>query len=163
MRLGLESAALGPEAIGYVNAHGTATEVGDIAESQATAEVFGTGRSGEFFERFSRPRARCLRGSIEAWLSIEMMRDGWFAPNRGLEEVDPRCGELDYIRDEPRKLETPILMSNNFAFGGSQHVVDLRTRCLRCQRFVSALCCRPSTIRAQSGASWARSESIWRT
>jgi 3-oxoacyl-[acyl-carrier-protein] synthase II len=117
MRLGLESAALGAEAIGYVNAHGTATEVGDIAESQATAEVFGKGVPVSSLKGFL-GHALGACGSLEAWLSIEMMRDGWFAPNRGLEELDPRCGELDYIRDEPRKLETQILMSNNFAFGG---------------------------------------------
>ncbi|MBW2243702.1 MAG: beta-ketoacyl-ACP synthase [Deltaproteobacteria bacterium] len=117
MRLGLESAALAPEAIGYVNAHGTATEVGDIAESQATAEVFGKGVPVSSLKGFL-GHALGACGSLEAWLSIEMMRDGWFAPNRGLEEVDPRCAELDYIRDEPRKLETQILMSNNFAFGG---------------------------------------------
>ena len=47
-----------------------------------------------------------------------MMREGWFAPNLNLDEVDPRCAPLDYIRDEPRSLEVSVLMSNNFAFGG---------------------------------------------
>ncbi|MCP3985774.1 MAG: beta-ketoacyl-ACP synthase [bacterium] len=117
MRLGLESAALAPEAIDYLNAHGTATEVGDIAESLATAEVFGRGVPVSSLKGFL-GHALGACGSLEAWLSIEMMRDGWFAQNRGLEDLDPRCADLDYIRDEPRKLDAQILMSNNFAFGG---------------------------------------------
>jgi len=57
-------------------------------------------------------------GSLEAWVSIEMMRSGWFAPTINLDEIDPRCGELDYITGEGRNLQTDVVMSNNFAFGG---------------------------------------------
>ena len=57
-------------------------------------------------------------GALEAWISIEMMRSGWFAPTMNLEKVDPRCGALDYITGEGRRLETHVVMSNNFAFGG---------------------------------------------
>ena len=117
MRLGLESAGLAPEAIGYLNAHGTATEVGDIAESQAMAGVFGD-RVPVSSLKGHLGHALGACGSLEAWLSIEMMREGWFAPNRGLDELDPRCAPLDYVRDEPRWKDVSILMSNNFAFGG---------------------------------------------
>ena len=117
MRLALESAGLPAEAIGYVNAHGTATEVGDIAESQATAAVFGSRVPVSSLKSFL-GHALGACGSIEAWLSLEMMREGWFSPTLNLEEVDPRCGELDYIMGEPRTLETERIMSNNFAFGG---------------------------------------------
>ncbi len=47
-----------------------------------------------------------------------MMREGWFAPNLNLDEVDPECGALDYIRGEGRSLAVERVMSNNFAFGG---------------------------------------------
>jgi 3-oxoacyl-[acyl-carrier-protein] synthase II len=47
-----------------------------------------------------------------------MMREGWFAPNLNLDEIDPECGALDYIRKAGRTLEIERLMSNNFAFGG---------------------------------------------
>ena len=57
-------------------------------------------------------------GSIEAWLGIEMMREGWFAPTLNLDELDPRCAKLDYIMAEPREIEAEWIMSNNFAFGG---------------------------------------------
>jgi 3-oxoacyl-[acyl-carrier-protein] synthase II len=51
-------------------------------------------------------------------VTLEMMREGWFAPTLNLERVDPRCGALDYIRGGPRVLEARTVMSNNFAFGG---------------------------------------------
>jgi len=46
------------------------------------------------------------------------MREGWFAPNRTLESLDPRCSELDYVIGRGRELRTSIVMNNNFAFGG---------------------------------------------
>jgi 3-oxoacyl-[acyl-carrier-protein] synthase II len=55
---------------------------------------------------------------LEAWISIEMMRSGWFAPTINLEHVDPLCAELDYIVGQGRQLECEYVMSNNFAFGG---------------------------------------------
>ncbi|MEO8742383.1 MAG: beta-ketoacyl-ACP synthase, partial [Lysobacteraceae bacterium] len=48
----------------------------------------------------------------------EMMRNGWFAPTINLENIDPRCGNLDYITGSGRNLQTDVVMSNNFAFGG---------------------------------------------
>ena len=57
-------------------------------------------------------------GAIEAWATLEMLREGWFAPTLNLDEVDPRCGALDYIRGAPRVLAARSVMSNNFAFGG---------------------------------------------
>jgi 3-oxoacyl-[acyl-carrier-protein] synthase II len=51
-------------------------------------------------------------------MSIEMAREGWFAPTLNLETPDPRCGALEYIRHEPRRLVADHVMSNNFAFGG---------------------------------------------
>ena len=57
-------------------------------------------------------------GAFEAWMSIEMMRAGWFAPTLNLAEVDPRCGQLDFITGQGRELQAEYVMSNNFAFGG---------------------------------------------
>ena len=57
-------------------------------------------------------------GSLEAWVSIEMMRAGWFAPTVNLVNIDPRCGALDYITGGGRHIDTDVVMSNNFAFGG---------------------------------------------
>ena len=117
LRLALEDAGLPPEAIGAVSGHGTATEWGDIAETQATAAVMGNRMPLHSLKSFfGHSLGAC--GAIEAWLGIEMMKEGWFAPTVNLNEVDQRCAELDYIRGEARKLEIEFLMSNNFAFGG---------------------------------------------
>jgi 3-oxoacyl-[acyl-carrier-protein] synthase II len=117
MRHALQTAALAPEAIGYVNAHGTATEHGDIAESNATAQVLGTRVPISSQKSFlGHTLGAC--GALEAWFSIEMMNRGWFAPTLNLQELDARCSPLDYIVGAGRELQTEQVMSNNFAFGG---------------------------------------------
>jgi 3-oxoacyl-[acyl-carrier-protein] synthase II len=117
MQLALADAGLEPSAIGYVNAHGTATEQGDIAESQATAQVFGPGIAISSLKSYmGHTLGAC--GALEAWISIEMMREGWFAPTLNLTAVDPRCAALDYISGEGRKIDCEYVMTNNFAFGG---------------------------------------------
>ncbi|MGQ4277292.1 beta-ketoacyl-ACP synthase [Pseudidiomarina sp. E22-M8] len=117
MRLALEDAELIPADIGYVNAHGTATDRGDIAESQATAAVFGPRMPISSIKSYlGHTLGAC--GAIEAWVSINMMNDNWFAPTVNLENIDPECGVLDYIQGQPREFATDYVMSNNFAFGG---------------------------------------------
>ncbi|ODT37253.1 MAG: beta-ketoacyl-ACP synthase II [Lautropia sp. SCN 70-15] len=117
MRLALEDAALPPEAISYVNAHGTATDHGDIAESAATLEVLGARAPISSLKSYmGHTLGAC--GALEAWMSIEMMREGWFAPTLNLQQPDPRCAPLDYITGDGRAIEASVVMSNNFAFGG---------------------------------------------
>ncbi len=116
MEMALEDACLPPSAIGYVNGHGTATEQGDIAETQATAEVFGYVPISSQKSYLGHTLGAC--GALESWFSIQMMNEGWFAPTINLKEVDPRCGELDYIADQIRTIDTEYVMNNNFAFGG---------------------------------------------
>ncbi|MEJ6005067.1 beta-ketoacyl-ACP synthase [Paucibacter sp. AS339] len=117
IRLALDDAGLQPADIAYVNAHGTATDQGDVAESQATHSVFGSKLTISSLKSYmGHTLGAC--GALEAWISIEMMRRGWFAPTLNLTQVDPRCGELDYITGAGRELQTDIVMSNNFAFGG---------------------------------------------
>ncbi|MGH8400611.1 MAG: beta-ketoacyl-ACP synthase, partial [Gammaproteobacteria bacterium] len=84
MRLALEDAELPAEAIGYVNAHGTATDRGDVAETIATQQVFGKRMPiSSLKSYFGHTLGAC--GSLEAWLSIEMMRERWFAPTINLD------------------------------------------------------------------------------
>jgi 3-oxoacyl-[acyl-carrier-protein] synthase II len=117
MRLALADAGLDPSAIGYVNAHGTATELGDIAESQATYRVFGERMPVSSLKSYmGHTLGAC--GALEAWISVQMLREGWIAPTLNLENVDPRCGKLDYVAGAPRELQVEYIMSNNFAFGG---------------------------------------------
>lgn len=125
MELALEDAGLPREAIGFVSGHGTATEWGDIAESQATGLVFGNEVPIHSLKGyFGHTLGAC--GAIEAWLGIEMMREGRFAPNRNLETIDERCAELDYVVGGHRFLGIDHLMSNNFAFGGINTSLILR-------------------------------------
>ncbi|CAO3416783.1 beta-ketoacyl-ACP synthase [Azospirillum argentinense] len=117
LRLALEDAGVSADAIGFVNGHGTATEWGDIAETAATHAVFGPRAPIHSLKSyFGHSLGAC--GALEAWLGIEMMREGWFAPTANLDHVDERCAELDYIMGEGRRIDTEFLMSNNFAFGG---------------------------------------------
>lgn len=117
MEMSLASAGLTADDIGYVSAHGTATGRGDVAESLATEAVFGDRTPVSSMKSFfGHTLGAC--GSLEAWLAIEMMREGWFSPTVNLEEVDPECGHLDYIMGGERRIETDYVMSNNFAFGG---------------------------------------------
>lgn len=117
MRLALADAGLPPAAIGYVNAHGTATAHGDIAESHATRDVFGAAMPISSLKSYmGHTLGAC--GALEAWMTIEMMRSGWFAPTVNLNQVDPACAELDYLMAGGREIQTDLVMSNNFAFGG---------------------------------------------
>jgi len=117
MKLALEKAGLDPSVIGYVNTHGTATDTGDIAESWATADVFGRPVPASTLKNYiGHTLGAC--GAIEAWISLNMMKEKWFCPNLNLEEIDPACGPLDYITGYGREIETEYIMSNNFAFGG---------------------------------------------
>ncbi|PKM18014.1 MAG: beta-ketoacyl-ACP synthase II [Gammaproteobacteria bacterium HGW-Gammaproteobacteria-15] len=117
MRLALADAELDADYIGYVNAHGTATDRGDIAESHATARVFGQQQVISSLKSYlGHTLGAC--GAIESWASIMMLRDNWYAPTLNLTEVDPACAELDYITATGRTLDTDYVMSNNFAFGG---------------------------------------------
>ena len=113
----LRDANLKPEDIGYINAHGTATLSGDRAESLATATVFGDKTPVSTLKSYmGHTLGAC--GALEAWMSIEMMREGWFAPTINLTEPDPSCAALDYIMSEGRNISCESVMSNNFAFGG---------------------------------------------
>lgn len=117
MNLALKDAKLSPDQIGYVNAHGTATDRGDVAETQATRSVFDRKVPiSSLKSYFGHTLGAC--GAIEAWLAIEMMNSGWFAPTINLENIDIDCGELDYITELDREMDCNYVMSNNFAFGG---------------------------------------------
>jgi 3-oxoacyl-[acyl-carrier-protein] synthase II len=117
MKLALEDAQLDPSSIAYVNTHGTATDSGDVAESWATADVFQRPVPASTIKSYiGHTLGAC--GVIEAWITINMMKEKWFCPNLNLEELDPLCGPLDYITGSGRDIDGEYIMSNNFAFGG---------------------------------------------
>ena len=106
-----------PVLIAYVNAHGTSTDRGDVAESHATAQTFGARMPISSLKSYvGHTLGAC--GALEAWWTIEMMKRNWYAPTLNLTRVDPACAPLDYIVDSGRTIDADYVMSNNFAFGG---------------------------------------------
>ncbi len=117
MRLALQDAGIDATEIGYISAHGTATQQGDIAESHATAAVFGANTPISAMKSFTGHTLGAC-GALEALAAINMMNEGWFHATANLENIDPDCALLDYIQGDSRRLECEYVMSNNFAFGG---------------------------------------------
>ena len=104
MRQSLANAGVRKEDIGYINAHGTGTVNGDIAESLATEEVLGSNIPISSIKSYTGHTLGAC-GAIEAILSIEMMNKNWFAPTLNLKNIDENCGKLDYIRNCGREIE----------------------------------------------------------
>ncbi len=117
MRLALEDAQLPAQAIGYISAHGTATDKGDIAESHATHQLFGNKTPISAFKSFTGHTLGAC-GALEAWTSILMMNNNWFHGTANLDNPAPECAELNYLTGAGQSIETEYVMSNNFAFGG---------------------------------------------
>ena len=122
--LSLRDAGITSAEVDYVNAHGTATDIGDIAETSATRAVFERAVPISSSKSFTgHTMGAC--GAIEAIFSLAMLRDEFIAPTRNLEQPDPRCADLDYVR-ELRRARIDTIMSNNFAFGGVNTSLILR-------------------------------------
>lgn len=125
MQAALADAELPPEAIGYVNAHATATPAGDVAESRAIEHVFGARTPVSSLKgHIGHTLGAC--GALEAWMTLHMQREGWLAPTLNLERVDPACAGLDHVRGGTRATAVEYAVSNSFAFGGVNSVLVLR-------------------------------------
>jgi 3-oxoacyl-[acyl-carrier-protein] synthase II len=117
MELALADARIDAGDVDYVNAHATGTPIGDAAESRATYQVFGDRVPVASLKgHLGHTLGAC--GTIEAGLTLLMMRDGWMAPTRNLESHHPDCAPLDYVMGAGREAPLQIAMSNKFAFGG---------------------------------------------
>lgn len=121
IRMALDEAGMAPEAIHYLNAHGTATEAGDVIESETIGQVFG-----DYARRLPVSSTKALHGHLigaagatEFAFSLLALRSGSIPPTAYLEDPDPRC-TLDYVPREARHGQNlRAVMSNSFAFGGS--------------------------------------------
>ena len=125
MQQALQSAGVSADEIGYVNAHGTGTINGDIAESLATENVFKREVPISSIKSYTGHTLGAC-GAIETILAVEMMNKKWFNPTLNLKEIDENCGKLDYIQNEGRAIETEYVMTNNFAFGGINTSIILK-------------------------------------
>jgi len=117
MKLAMQDAKVDADSIGYISAHGTSTDRGDIAESQATAQVLGNNTPISAMKSYTGHTLGAC-GAIEAWAAINMMNEGWFHATANLDNIDPQCADLDYIKGDIRQIDCAYIMSNNFAFGG---------------------------------------------
>ncbi|HVR42463.1 MAG TPA: beta-ketoacyl-[acyl-carrier-protein] synthase family protein [Thermoanaerobaculia bacterium] len=124
----LEDAALDAEAIGYINAHGTATRANDVAEAEAIRRALG--EAGERIPVSSTKsmhgHAMGAGGAIEAALSLASLDSGWLPPTLNLERPDPAC-RLAHVALLPRPARVTAFLSNSFAFGGLNAVLAIRT------------------------------------
>jgi nodulation protein E len=119
MRLALEDARLAPSDLGYLNAHGAATIVGDRREAQAIRKTFGRHASGLAVSATKSMYGHPLgaSGGIEAIVCIKAMDESWMPPTIGLDEADAECG-LDCIANAGRSKSLSYTMSNSLAFTG---------------------------------------------
>ncbi|CAA0108399.1 3-oxoacyl-[acyl-carrier-protein] synthase 1 [BD1-7 clade bacterium] len=117
MELALADADISPSDVGYINAHGTATDRGDTAESNATEAVYSSDTPISSLKSYTGHTLGAC-GALEAMTAIHCMNENWFYPTANLNEIDPACGNLDYIKGAVRELAVDNVVSNNFAFGG---------------------------------------------
>ncbi|MCP3924695.1 MAG: beta-ketoacyl-[acyl-carrier-protein] synthase family protein [Desulfobacterales bacterium] len=117
MKGALRDADLTPSDIDYINAHGTATLIGDIAESKAIENIFGNNTPVSSLKgNIGHTMGAC--GVLETAGCIAMLRDQKLVPTLNLENPDPDCGDLDYVKGECREHKIKHILKNSFAFGG---------------------------------------------
>ena len=117
IQLALEDAKITPDQLDYVNAHATATDLGDVCESRAVQRTLGTNVPIASTKGFTGHTLGAC-GAIETLFCLAMIRDGFLAPNRNLEKPHPDVAPLDYVIGAPRAERPDVLMNNNFAFAG---------------------------------------------
>ena len=124
MKRTLEKARVAPEEVSYINAHGTATQLGDVAETLAVKDIFADAAYKIPISSTKSMLGHLLgaAGSVEAVISVKAVQEGVAPPTINLEHPDPQC-DLDYIPEGARELDIKLALSNSFGFGG--HNVSL--------------------------------------
>src|SRR5438552_11902529 len=120
MRMALADAGVDPSEVGYVNAHGTSTPLGDASETRVIKKALGEENARKTpISSTKGATGHCLgaAGAIEATFSILAVRDGKLPPTINYEVADPKC-DLDYIPNTSRDADVRIAVSDSFGFGG---------------------------------------------
>jgi beta-ketoacyl-acyl-carrier-protein synthase II len=119
MRAALERAGVGPERVGYINAHGTSTPLGDAAETRAIKEVFGDHAYDLAVSSTKSVMGHCFgaAGAVEAMMCVLALHDGVLPPTMNYEHPDPEC-DLDYVPNEARRMQIDVALSNAMGLGG---------------------------------------------
>lgn len=120
MRNAIRDAGISPDLVGYINAHGTSTQVGDVAEVAAVKSVFGS-----HAERLAMSSTKSMTGhllgaagAVEAIFSVLAVRDGVLPPTINLDHPDEDC-DLDFVAHKSRDADVKVALSNSFGFGGT--------------------------------------------
>lgn len=123
----LKDAAINPDQVGYINAHGTGTAANDKTECAAVADVFGAHADQLMISSTKAMHGHLIggTGAVELLACIMALRDGVIAPTIGYEEADPECA-LDVVPNEAREASVDYALSNAFAFGGLNAVLALK-------------------------------------
>jgi 3-oxoacyl-[acyl-carrier-protein] synthase II len=119
MEQALEDAAVAPDEVDYINAHGTGTILNDQVETQAIRAVFGphADRLAISSTKSMLGHLMGAAGAAEAIACIKSLQTGWIHGTRNYENPDPEC-DLDYVPGQPRRIEPRLVLSNSFGFGG---------------------------------------------
>lgn len=126
MRAALRDAGIAPEAIGYINAHGTGTLANDISETAAIRAIFPqAGRLPVSSTKSMHGHALGAAAAIECLATVLALRDGLLPPTANFSEADPQC-DLDVIPNQARAAQVEYALTNSFAFGGLNAVLALR-------------------------------------
>ncbi len=125
MRGALRDAGIAASEVDYVNAHGTATAIGDVAESKAIERVVGRDTPVSSLKgHFGHMMGAC--GVVESIACLGMIRDARVVPTLHLDAVDPACAPLAYVKGAPRPGPVRTVLKNSFAFGGINASLVLR-------------------------------------
>jgi beta-ketoacyl-acyl-carrier-protein synthase II len=127
MQMALQDAELEPADVDYINAHGTSTPLNDLSETRAVKKLFGDHAYQVPMSSTKSMHGHLLgaAGALEAAIVCVAMEEGIAPPTINYETPDPEC-DLDYVPNEPRKLDIEVAMSNSFAFGGQNASIVLR-------------------------------------
>lgn len=125
MNIALSMADLEPNQIGYINAHGTSTPVGDPIETRAIKEVFGAAPPPVSSTKGATGHLMGAGGITETIACVQAIRVGMLPPTLGYETPDPEC-DLDYVPSKARKAEIQAAMSNALGFGGQNSSLIVR-------------------------------------
>jgi 3-oxoacyl-[acyl-carrier-protein] synthase II len=120
MTAAMNDAGVNPSDVGYLNAHGTSTPVGDLGETVAVKRAFGDSAAKLAVSSTKSMTGHMLgaAGAAEAIFTILAMRDQVLPPTINLEDPDPDC-DLDYVPNTARDAQVRIAISNSFGFGGT--------------------------------------------
>jgi 3-oxoacyl-[acyl-carrier-protein] synthase II len=127
MRMAIKSAGLEASAIGYVNAHGTSTPLGDIGETNAIKETFGEHSKNLLVSSTKSMTGHLLgaAGGVETIFCAMALHKGIIPPTINLENQDPQC-DLNYVPNKAAKVQVEYALNNSFGFGGTNSCLILK-------------------------------------